>query len=110
MRPIQKVQRGGYSICPQCAHRNVCIAIDNQPCTECNQFLGERNTVTHADRIRAMTDEELARFIANKIVNLENYKMIEQGHTPTATQLSALGHTCYCTLVQWLKQPAEEDA
>lgn len=66
--------------------------------------------ITNADRIRAMTDEELARFIANKIVNLENHKMIEQGHTPTATQLSALGHTCYCTLVQWLQQPAEGDA
>lgn len=65
---------------------------------------------TNADRIRAMTDEELARFIANKIVNIENHKMIEQGHTPTATQLSALGHTCYCTLVQWLKKPAEGDA
>ena len=66
--------------------------------------------ITNADRIRAMTDEELAKFIANKIVNLENHKMIEQGHTPTATQLSVLGHTCYCTLVQWLKQPAEGDA
>lgn len=66
--------------------------------------------MTNAQKIRAMTDKELARFIATKIVNLENHKMSEQGYTPTATQLSALGHTCYCALVQWLQQPAEGDA
>lgn len=62
---------------------------------------------TKADRIRAMSDEELATFVAEKIVNIENQKMIEQGHTPTATQLSALGHTMYCTLMRWLREPAE---
>ena len=62
---------------------------------------------TNADRIRAMSDEELARFIATKIVNIENHKMIEHGHTPTATQLCALEHSMYCTLMRWLKQPAE---
>lgn len=74
------------------------------------RLIDHAKPMTNVDRLRAMTDEELAKFIANKIVNLENHKMIEQGHTPTATQLSALGHTCYYTLVQWLKQPAEGDA
>lgn len=67
----------------------------------------ENKVFTNADRIRAMTDEELSTFVAEKIVNIENQKMIEQGHTPTATQLSALGHTMYCTLMRWLQQPAE---
>lgn len=62
---------------------------------------------TNADRIRAMTDEELARFAAEKIVNIENQKMIEQGHTPTATQLSELGHTMYSILMRWLREPVE---
>lgn len=75
-------------------------------CYGCNAY----REPTNADRIHAMADEELAKFIANKIVNIENHKLIEQGHTPTATQLSALGHTCYCALVQWLKEPAEGDA
>ena len=78
-----------------------CVVIDGKP----SKFKPMQKT--NADRIRAMTDEELAKFIANKIVNIENHKMIEQGYTPTATQLSALGHTCYCVLVRWLKQPAE---
>ena len=67
----------------------------------------EQKPKTNADRIRAMSDEELATFVAEKIVNIENQKMIEQGHTPTATQLSALGHTMYCTLMRWLREPAE---
>ncbi len=66
--------------------------------------------MTNAQKIRAMTDVELAKFIANKIVNIESHKMIEQGHTPTATQLSVLGATLYDTLMMWLKQPAEGDA
>ena len=34
----QKIQGGKKSICDSCAHRNVCKAIDNQPCTECNHY------------------------------------------------------------------------
>ncbi len=63
--------------------------------------------MTNGDRIRAMSNEKLAKFVASKIVDLENYKMAEQGHTPTATQLSVLGATMYDTLMMWLKQPAE---
>ena len=72
-----------------------------KPCSCKNQV------VTNADRIRAMSDDELAKFVAEKIVNIENHKMVEQGHTPTATQLSALGHTMYCILMRWLREPAE---
>lgn len=34
----QKIQGGEKSICDSCTHRNVCKAIDNQPCTECNHY------------------------------------------------------------------------
>jgi hypothetical protein len=64
---------------------------------------------TNADRIRAMSDEELANFVASKIVNIENQKMLEQGHISTATQLRALGATMHDILIMWLKQPAEEE-
>ena len=71
------------------------------------EYNEQQKPKTNADRIRAMTDEELARFVATKIVNLESYKMVEQGHTPTATQLSALRDTMYCILMRWLHQPVE---
>lgn len=93
----------------------LCGEEDKTPCDDC--YNGNPPTkwepgenyepMTKADRIRAMSDEELATFVAEKIVNIENQKMIEQGHTPTATQLSALGHTMYCTLMRWLREPAE---
>lgn len=36
---LQKVSRSEKSICPKCFHNHVCLAIDNQPCFECNQFV-----------------------------------------------------------------------
>lgn len=41
----QKLNGGAKSICIKCFHRNVCRAIDNQPCIECNQFT-DANGVT----------------------------------------------------------------
>ncbi len=36
---LQKVSRSEKSICPKCFHNHVCLAINNQPCFECNQFV-----------------------------------------------------------------------
>ena len=36
---MQKVNRKEKSICPNCIHRNLCIAENNQPCFECNRFI-----------------------------------------------------------------------
>lgn len=89
-----------------CCGDEAAYFVEGSECDKFNQkVLSQRPT--NADRIRAMSDEELAAFVAEKIVNLENQKMMEQGHTPTATQLSALGHTMYCTLMRWLCEPAE---
>lgn len=34
----QRLRANAESICFKCFHRNVCRAIDNQPCIECNHF------------------------------------------------------------------------
>lgn len=36
---LQKVNRKMKSICPRCIHNDVCLAIANQPCFECNHFM-----------------------------------------------------------------------
>ena len=41
----QRLNGNAESICIKCFHRNVCRAIDNQPCIECNQFT-DANGVT----------------------------------------------------------------
>jgi hypothetical protein len=56
---------------------------------------------TNADRIRAMSDEELAKFIGhNSLCN-----QIQNDNGAWCEEQSV----CEGCLVEWLKQPAEED-
>lgn len=64
---------------------------------------------TNADRIRAMSDEELAEFLAYKYVMESCLRLKDEGYEPTETQKSAIKHTLYCTWMKWLKQPAQEE-
>lgn len=100
MQIFQKVKTGGMSICVSCVHRKVCKGIDNQPCVECNQFLNEdKKPQTNADRIRAMSDEELAEFLCG--VN-----GCYQANCPGA-KLCKFGGGLANGLKKWLQQPAE---
>jgi hypothetical protein len=58
--------------CSKC--KNYDISISDEPCRECQKAFrrgeGKPNfiaSITNADRIRSMTDEELAEWIANEI-------------------------------------------
>ena len=62
---------------------------------------------TNADRIRAMSDEELAVWLSEKYAAESIYRAREQGHEPTATQVKALHEGLYTIWMQWLRQPAE---
>ena len=64
------------------------------------------NVRTNADRIRAMSDRELADFLAAKLADIHAQCAFEK-EPPTATQLHAIAHTYFCAWMQWLKQPAE---
>lgn len=71
---------------------------------------GTEKPQTNADRIRAMNDEELARFLADKLENeyiLSCKRLGYNEHMLTATEIEAIRHTCYCVWMRWLKQPAE---
>jgi hypothetical protein len=63
---------------------------------------------TNADRIRAMSDEELANFMAERSVNEYTVNLLNENHALTAVQIEALKHRVYCACMKWLKQPAEE--
>jgi hypothetical protein len=67
--------------------------------------------ITNADRIRAMSDDELARFLADKLENeyiLSCKRLGYEEHMLTATEIEAIRHTCYCTWMQWLRHRAED--
>lgn len=71
----------------------------------CSDF--EEATVTNGDRIRAMTDKELAEFLAKKFTGNEAVKAASKGDLLTATYLSEISHTWFKVWMQWLRQPAE---
>ena len=76
---------------------------------ECKQPCETIVTMTNADRIRAMSDAELAHFMAERSVNEYTVNLLDKDAVLTAVQIEALKHNIYCGLMQWLKQPAEGD-
>ena len=63
--------------------------------------------MTNADRIRAMSDRELASFLAARGVSESKLRLKDEGYEPTATQLAALHERLFQTWLRWLQQPAE---
>lgn len=66
----------------------------------------EEYHITNADRIRAMSDEELAKFLAERFAN-ETCNRLGEDNLVTATQITAITHTWYCCWMDWLRRPAE---
>lgn len=64
-------------------------------------------TRTNADRIRAMSDRELAAFLAGKFTDHETMKAVQKGEMLTATYISQMANTWFGVWMQWLRQPAE---
>ena len=64
--------------------------------------------MTNADRIRAMSDEELAAFFAKDNMDAAVLNLRDQGYEPTATQIKELTGRLRWRWLAWLKQPAEE--
>ena len=68
-----------------------------------SRCLDEEQTKTNADRIRAMSDEELMQFLFNEVSN----NTICSFCVPTMrTKCKCDGH-CKNGILEWLKQPAE---
>lgn len=70
--------------------------------------LRKRTVKTNADRIRAMSDKELAHFLADKYVKESCLRLKDQGYEPTATQIEYINNTLHCTWMKWLQLPSED--
>jgi hypothetical protein len=96
-----------YPICENCIF--VDEPIDKDPCQECNRaflaqhikpnFVSKRKPKTNADRIRAMTDEELAEFFQN--TTFCDSCFINKNECGTES------YSCIQRWLDWLKQEAE---
>lgn len=69
----------------------------------------DRTGFTNGDRIRAMTDYELADFISGKIVDQRFLCDSENGNKLSIGEQMAVRHNHFCTWIKWLKQPSKED-
>ena len=63
---------------------------------------------TNGDKIRAMTDKEIACFLAGKFADATTQWMIELGEMRSATAISADAEQWFRVWMRWLRMPAEE--
>ena len=88
------------SLCKTCLHKNKCDPCDTElfKITDCNKY--EQLIQTNADRIRNMTDEELAKWIFTPLDEL--------GIPCLNTICYGEEYDCVKCVVNWLKQECEE--
>ena len=85
-----------------------CVRADgNYGYTFCDKYT--HPPMTNADRIRAMSDMELAQWMASRIANLKFLDIEMSGKQLTATEKAALTHDLYAVFGRYLQQPAEGD-
>ena len=87
-------------ICEKCQHSDTCQLYQIskrdslKPIKSCYQFKGRKQT--NADRIRAMTDEEIARVFTSDLCEL-------LCHSPCICDFECESH-----MLDWLKQEVKE--
>lgn len=96
-------------LCPNCLKEMICESIGWR-CTGCRGFVDMQGNFhehkekpfmppqTNADRIRDMSDEDLAKFIVDEMcLYCQTYRTEE------------CYNKCVSAQIEWLKQPVEED-
>lgn len=78
-------------------------------CTLTQELMCKHNHPTNADRIRGMSERELAEFMASKFTEFACTQAAESGHTMTATQISMMKEIWFRACMRWLRAPIEEE-
>lgn len=93
-----------------------CVHFDNGKCKKfsddevtswCIEGPCEDRTPSNADRIRDMSDRDLAEFLSGKFAEVGYLRLNEEGHKLTKTQVEAIKYNLFGVFMKWLKQPAE---
>ena len=93
------------TVCQACRD-NQCMVYKKGDICVCVDY---HYTPTTADRIRAMSDEELAQWMASRIASQKLLDIEMSGKQLTAPENAALTHDLYVVFGRYLQQPAEED-
>ena len=93
--------------CNECNNANICLDhIEFPSLNGCTSGTPDRKVITNADRIRNMSDEELAEWLTNMCdfeKNEEPYKSIYNLDTEQEEEI----HDSYGDLLKWLQSEAE---
>lgn len=93
--------------CEKCQHRDV--SAKKYPCSECDfnvNDLFEPKKQTNADRIRNMSDEELAEWLTN-MCDIERHEEPFKSIYNLNTEQEEEIHDSYGDLLEWLQSEAE---
>ena len=89
--------------CHHCKTTEQAYFLEGSDCDKFNKEVAA-TPQTHADRIRAMSDRELAEFLSGKFAEVSCVE-----HTVSAIQFEAIKQNLYCIFMKWLKQPVKEN-
>ena len=101
---MEEIEYSDDFICPKCGcHTGLLFNLDGTVqahCFRCNSYYDVKiKKETNADRIRAMSNEELARFI---FIGCDGRKCVETDES------ESIPHQCERCWIDWLKQEADE--
>ena len=109
-------------LCEACIHYPP-SSCDGKPCSQCDPeshfnnhfeskelviYVPSKNRETNADRIRSMTDEELADWIYGQCDEWSNWCPKEAPINPETFECLRNGGCCGKCILDWLKQEVEE--
>lgn len=97
---MQRCSEKAFAKCPTrhlCGTRDEATFTDDSECAAFNQEIENRPT-TNADHIRAMSDEELAQYLDEKVTRCP---------FPSASDMCTELGGCKACILNWLRQPAE---
>ena len=86
------------SLCMSCRYGSDCadfIEDKDAFVVRCDKY---QKFITNADKVRSMTDDELAQFIFNGCLNITNMAYCESGKD-----------CCVSCWLEWLKSPVKEE-
>ena len=86
--------------CNTCKYK--AVRIGGEPCCDCGISQNYHKPMSQADRIRAMSDEELAEFLSeNTNCDCCKIQCKDKLNCPSMS-------SCYCRWAEWLKSEAKE--
>lgn len=98
---MQQCSEKAYALCPTrhlCGSRECATFADHSECAAFNKSVDDK-PMTNADRIRAMSDEELVDF-------LNNFNVCDTRSNEKCRFVFLAD--CWECVLDWLRQPAEE--